>query len=46
MGTVKSVRRHHLEKPAWVKAPRKGGDAYNEMKQLLRTAQLLSLIHI
>jgi len=40
VGTVKSVRRHHLEKPAWVKAPRKGGDAYNEMKQLLRTAQL------
>lgn len=39
-GRVRSVRRHHLEKPAWLKAPGKGGDAYQEVKSLLRTAGL------
>ena len=40
MGTVKSVRRHHLEKPAWLKVRRKGGETYQEVKSLLRTAKL------
>ena len=38
--TVKSVRRHHLEKPAWLKVQRKAGESYQEMKQLLKTAKL------
>ncbi len=38
--TVKSVRRNHLEKPAWLKVQRKGGETYNEVKALLRTAKL------
>jgi len=40
MGTVKSVRRNHLEKPAWLKVQRKGGETYQEVKNLLRTAKL------
>ncbi len=39
-GRIRSVRRNHLVKPAWLKAPSKGGDAYQEVKSLLRTAGL------
>ena len=39
-GRVRSVRRNHLEKPAWLKAPSRGGDTYQEVKSLLRTAGL------
>ncbi len=39
-GRVRSVRRDLPGKPAWLKVRPKGGDAYNEMKALLRTAQL------
>lgn len=40
MGRVRSVRRHHLEKPDWLRVQRKGGEAYQEVKSLLRTARL------
>ena len=40
MGRVRSVRRHHLEKPAWLKVQHRGGKTYNEVKALLRTAGL------
>ncbi len=40
MGRVRSVRRHHLAKPAWLTAPRKGGERYHAVKDLLRTARL------
>ena len=40
MGTVRSVRRNPGPKPDWLRVERKGGEAYNEMKALLRTAEL------
>jgi lipoyl synthase len=40
MGRVSSVRRHHLEKPDWLKVQRKGGEVYQEVKSLLKTAGL------
>ncbi len=39
-GRVASVRRHPLVKPDWLKAPGKGGETYQEVKSLLRTAGL------
>jgi lipoic acid synthetase len=40
MGTVRSVRRNPGPKPDWLRVERKGGEAYNAMKSLLRTAEL------
>ena len=39
-GRIGSVRRHPLVKPDWLKAPGKGGEAYQEVRSLLRTAGL------
>ena len=39
-GRIRSVRRNHLAKPAWLKAPSRGGETYQEVKSLLRTAGL------
>ncbi len=39
-GRVASRRREVLAKPDWLKIKTRGGDDYNEMKALLRTAQL------
>ncbi len=42
-GRVRSVRRHHLEKPDWLRAPSKGGETYQEVRALLRTAGLTTI---
>ena len=39
-GRVRSVRRNHLAKPDWLRAPGKGGEAYQEVRVLLKTAGL------
>ncbi len=39
-GRVRSVRRDLPVKPEWLRVRRKGGDAYNEVKGLLRGARL------
>lgn len=39
-GRVRSVRRDHPAKPDWLRAPSKGGETYQEVRSLLRTAGL------